>query len=60
LWFIENYKTGCRFITVDAYSKSLGFYLKNGFIFMTSKDEDKDTRLMYFDLSSLQNQLATS
>jgi GNAT superfamily N-acetyltransferase len=60
LWFIENNKTGCRFITVDAYNKSLGFYQKNGFIFMTSKDEGKDTRLMYFDLSSLQNQLATS
>ena len=46
-------KTGCRFITVDAYTKPLRttkFYQRNGFVFLTSKDEGKETRLRYFDL----------
>jgi GNAT superfamily N-acetyltransferase len=49
--FITNNRTGCRFITVDAYHKSLNFYLKNGFNYLTDKDEDEDTRLMYYDLA---------
>jgi predicted GNAT family N-acyltransferase len=53
LLFISNNRTGCRFITVDAYAKSIGFYQKNGFIFLTEKDEGQDTRLMYFDLKTL-------
>lgn len=48
--FLNNNKTGCRFITVDAYQKSLGFYEKAGFIYLTEKDAGKDTRLMYLDL----------
>lgn len=48
--FLTNNKTGCRFITVDAYQESLGFYEKNNFIYMTEKDKNKDTRLMYIDL----------
>ncbi|WP_259016077.1 GNAT family N-acetyltransferase [Emticicia fluvialis] len=51
--FITNNRTGCRFITVDAYSQSLGFYEKNGFKFLTESDAGKDTRLMYFDLANL-------
>ena len=51
--FIDNNKTGCRFITVDAYSKSFGFYEKNGFEYITLKDAGEDTRLMFFDLSAL-------
>jgi hypothetical protein len=58
--FITNNRTGCRFISVDAYSKSLDFYLKNEFEFLTDKDENKDTRLMYFDLSALSKQIASS
>ena len=48
-------KTGCRFIVVDAYNneKTIQFYIKNKFKFMSAKDEKYDTRLMYFDLSSL-------
>lgn len=30
-WFVDNNRTGCKFITVDAYDNSLGFYEKNGF-----------------------------
>jgi GNAT superfamily N-acetyltransferase len=48
--FITGNRTGCRFITVDAYAKSVGFYDKNGFKLMTSEDEHDDTRAMYFDL----------
>jgi hypothetical protein len=51
--FIKNNRTGCRFITVDAYKESLGFYEKNGFKFLTIKDESSDTRLMYFDLITI-------
>jgi GNAT superfamily N-acetyltransferase len=51
--FITNNRTGCRFITVDAYKNSLKFYVKNGFDFLTDKDEGADTRLMYYDLAQL-------
>ena len=51
--FISNNRTGCRYITVDAYRDSLAFYEKNGFVYLTSIDQDSDTRLMYFDLIQL-------
>lgn len=54
-WFVSENKTGCRFLLVDAYNKpeTLNFYLKNEFSFLTIKDENKKTRLMYFDLIRL-------
>lgn len=55
LFVIDN-RTGCRFITVDAYNKHpvLTFYQKNGFQFLNpTKDAKKDTRAMYFDLKRL-------
>jgi predicted GNAT family N-acyltransferase len=51
--FISNNRTGCKFITVDAYSASLGFYEKNEFVYLTEKDKEKDTRAMYYDLELL-------
>ena len=33
--FITNNRTGCGFITVDAYKQSLDFYSKLGFYFLT-------------------------
>ena len=50
--FTTANKTGCRFVTVDAYNNpgTIGFYQKNGFNFLTEKDLKDDTRLMYFDL----------
>lgn len=50
--FLDSNKTGCRFITVDAYNneKTINFYKKNGFIFLTELDQKEETRLMYFDL----------
>lgn len=52
LSFIHNNKTGCRFITVDAYNneRTLHFYQKNDFEFFTGQDAEHKTRSMYFDL----------
>lgn len=50
--FITNNQAGCRFITVDAYVDAIPFYIKNDFLFLNSDDEDKRTRVMYFDLAS--------
>lgn len=58
LEFISNFylidtKAGCRFVTVDAYVDAIPFYLKNDYQFLNNDDEDKHTRVMYFDLASL-------
>lgn len=58
LEFIENYflvdnKSGCRFVTVDAYVNAIPFYIKNSYQFLNNDDEDRRTRVMYFDLASL-------
>lgn len=37
-WMITGNKTGCCFITVDAYATAVGFYLKNGFRFLGTKE----------------------
>ena len=63
-WMIDNNKTGCRFITVDAYKQAVPFYQKNDFDFMGKEERqrfetdqynpDSDgTYAMYFDLSKL-------
>lgn len=48
--FVANNLTGCKYLTVDAYRQSLDYYEKNGFKYLTEKDKDADTRLMYFNL----------
>ncbi len=51
--FINNNKTGCRFIIVDALNnpKVQNFYIKNHFEYLRGdRDEEEDTRLMFFDL----------
>lgn len=53
-YFLEGNKTGCRFITVDAYNAAVPFYKKNGFDFLIKKD-DNPTQLMFFDLINLKN-----
>ncbi len=50
--FVSNNRTGCRFITVDAFKESVSFYERNGFKYMSSKDKRSDTRQMYYDLLS--------
>lgn len=65
-WFSEAAnKTGCRFVVVDAYKteQALAFYLKNGFEYVFSTEEQEaeynnyegelKTRLMFFDLIKL-------
>lgn len=53
-YFVINNKTGCRFITVDAYIDAVPFYLKNNFLELTSSDEDAShTRLLYYDLKMM-------
>lgn len=53
--FMDANRTGCRFITVDAYNspETIAFYEKNDFQFLASSDEGKPTRHMYFDLIRL-------
>lgn len=54
--FVDNNRTGCRFITVDAYIKSAEFYKKNGFqILPTDGQNSEHTVLMYFDLITVAN-----
>ncbi len=54
--FTTNNRTGCRFITVDAYKdhKVTKFYKKNDFQFLNDSDRGKKTRIMYFDLKRYQ------
>ena len=50
--FLQDNRTGCRYITVDAYNqpKVIAFYRKNGFDFLLTNDENDQTRIMYFNL----------
>lgn len=52
VWFTTGNKTGCRFLLVDAYNRAnvIAFYRENDFEFLTDRDEEEDTRIMYFDL----------
>ncbi|MBR3980109.1 MAG: GNAT family N-acetyltransferase [Bacteroidales bacterium] len=58
-WMLENNKTGCRFITVDAYLSAVPFYQKNGFEFMGNEERIRyekskgDTVAMYYDLMNI-------
>ena len=53
--FLTDNRTGCRLITVDAYNteNALLFYEKNEFQFFNTKDKNKKTRSMFFDLKRL-------
>ncbi|MBR2368913.1 MAG: GNAT family N-acetyltransferase [Paludibacteraceae bacterium] len=50
---IDNQKSGCRFITVDAYNDAIGFYEKNGFVMVNAFNPEKRTQPMFFDLAQL-------
>jgi GNAT superfamily N-acetyltransferase len=50
--FTNNNKTGCQFITVDAINdhnkqRTIKFYERNGFKFLTPGDIGEDSRVMY-------------
>lgn len=51
--FVDDNKSGCRYITVDAHRDAIQFYFKNGFQLLTDDDANDVTRLMYFDLMAL-------
>ena len=53
-YFVSDNKTGCRFMTVDAYHTAESFYEKNGFLYLNKADEDRPTRLMFYDLINLE------
>ncbi len=59
IFFVIKNKTGCRFLTLDAYNNDdvTKFYIKNGFTFLHEKDKSEKTRIMYFDLISLYNEV---
>ena len=48
----EVQKAGCRFVTVDSEVDVTEFYIKNGFQFLTDKDEHKNHRAMCLDLKA--------
>ena len=52
-YFIIENKTGCRFLTVDAYAAAVPFYMKNGFVPLNDEDVDSAIRLLYFDLNDI-------
>ena len=56
--FIKSYfgvdnKTGCRFVTVDAYINAVPFYVKNGFLPLNQDTETDHTKLLFFDLEEI-------
>ena len=50
--FVTDNRTGCRFLTVDAYNteRVINFYEKNGFKPFSDKDKGKQNRSLFFDL----------
>ena len=55
--FTTNNRTGCRFLTVDAYNRpsTIQFYKRNDFSLYYSGDRKSSTRLMYYDLTRFSN-----
>lgn len=63
-WMVSENKTGCCFLTVDAYPSAVPFYLKNGFRFLGRDEESRynsqlegngseTTIALYFNLKSI-------
>lgn len=54
-YFLDENKTGCRFVTVDAYPNAVPFYEYNEFHPLRNDDEplDMPTQLLFFDLSDI-------
>ena len=52
-YFAMENKTGCRFITVDAYTDDIPFYFKNSFLPLSSQNDCDHTRLLFFDLEEI-------
>lgn len=53
-YFVVDNKSGCRFLTVDAYIQAIPFYEKNGFQKLGLVNEgDPHTRLLFYDLNAI-------
>ncbi len=52
-YFLEDNKSGCRFITVDAYHDAIPFYQNNDFQYLKKEESDTVTRLLYYDLNDI-------
>ena len=54
-FFIEDSKSGCRFLTLDAYPERVGFYKKNRFreMQLPMDAEIQETVPMFYDLKEL-------
>lgn len=52
-YFAIDNKTGCRFITVDAYIEAVPFYLKNQFLPLSSEAQTDHTELLFYDLEAI-------
>lgn len=53
-YFVIDNKTGCRFITVDAYKDAVPFYLKNSFLPLNQEIDGDHTRLLFYDLDEIE------
>ena len=53
LYYSNDNKAGCRFITVDAYHNAVIFYERNEF--RRLHNDDKKTHLLYYDLNEMRN-----
>lgn len=53
-YFVVDNKTGCRFITVDAYIDAVPFYEYNEFQHLKGHDEALVTRLLFYDLNDIE------
>lgn len=57
--FLNENRTGCRFVTVDAYNDAatLAFYQRNDFELLTVDDEKSPTRALFCDLLRFRDQV---
>lgn len=55
-YFLVDNKTGCRFVTVDAYPNAVPFYEHNEFQPLRNDDEPEDmpTQLLFYDLNDME------
>lgn len=55
-YFLVDNKTGCRFITVDAYPNAVPFYEQNDFQPLRNDDEplNMPTQLLFYDLNDME------
>lgn len=52
-FFLQDNRTGCRLLTLDAYNTDAvtAFYKDSSFKFIYEKDSNRKTRIMFYDLA---------